>query len=287
MTWVVFAALTALCESAKDVLGKRGLSKGDEYLVAWAWRFFALPFLLPLLFFIDIPTLRPAFWWALLVSGGLNVATSVLYIKALKASDLSLTVPMVAFTPLFLLLTSPLILGEVPGAAGLFGVLLIVFGSYLLPAGRRGRGLLAPFRALFTERGPRLMLLVALVWSVTANVDKIGLRASSPLFWSIAVNTFIAGALLPLGLPRFRRSRRAAGGLGDLYALGLAGALTYICQMTAINLTLVPYVIAIKRTSTVLSVLWGGLLFRERGMRQRLLGAAIMLAGVLFITLCG
>jgi drug/metabolite transporter (DMT)-like permease len=53
--------------------------------------------------------------------------------------------------------------------------------------------------------------------------------------------------------------------------------------MTAISLTLVPHVIAIKRTSTLLSVVWGHFLFRESGFRKRLAGSAVMLAGVLLI----
>ncbi len=57
--------------------------------------------------------------------------------------------------------------------------------------------------------------------------------------------------------------------------------------MSAISIGLVPYVIAIKRTSIVLSVIWGGLFFGERGIRQRLLGAVVMLAGVVCITLWG
>ncbi|HKL48533.1 MAG TPA: EamA family transporter [Desulfuromonadales bacterium] len=286
MLWAVFAALTAVFESIKDVLGKRGVQRDDAVLVAWAWRLFALPFLLPALFFIDIPEIESPFWWALLVSGGLNVLTSVLYIQALKASDLSVTVPMVSFSPLFLLLTSPLILGEQPAPMGMTGVLLIVLGSYLLHIGRRSEGPLIPFKALLSERGPRLMLVVALIWSVTANVDKIGLQASSPIFWTIAVNLFIAVVLLPLGLPRLYR-RPKSGGIGVLFALGFTGALGYLCQMTAISIGLVPYVIAIKRTSIVLSVGWGGLFFGEKGIRERLTGAAVMLAGVLCITLWG
>jgi len=117
MLWVLLALLTALFESAKDILSKERLRQADEYLVAWAWRCFALPFLLPPLLLLPFPPLDRGFWGALLVSGSLNAVTAVLYMKALKASDLSLTVPMVAFSPLFLLLTSPLLLGEMPGPA--------------------------------------------------------------------------------------------------------------------------------------------------------------------------
>ncbi len=71
-------------------------------------------------------------------------------------------------------------------------------------------------------------------------------------------------------------------------AILLAGAVTAIAaaaQMTAITLTLVAYVIAVKRTSTLFSVLLGHSLFREEGIAERLLGAAVMLAGFVLVTL--
>ncbi|MEJ2698610.1 MAG: EamA family transporter [Desulfuromonadales bacterium] len=286
MIWVLFAFLTAFFESSKDVLGKRRLRDTDEYVVAWAWRFFALPFLLPILIFTGIPNLGPDFWWALLAGGSLNIVAAVLYMKAIKVSDLSLTVPMVAFTPLFLLLTSPLMVGEIPGPLGAVGIALIVAGSYLMKVRESTHGLLAPFRALLVEKGPRLMLSVALIWSVTANLDKIGLRNSSPLFWAAVINLFIALAMCPLALWRLRREGRLLPSrLRGLFAIGAAGGLGTLCQMTAISIAMVPLVIAIKRTSIVMSVLWGHFLFRETGLKERLLGVALMVLGALLIAL--
>ncbi|NJL34456.1 MAG: hypothetical protein HC893_12080 [Chloroflexaceae bacterium] len=67
--------------------------------------------------------------------------------------------------------------------------------------------------------------------------------------------------------------------------MGLLNAISLAAQMTALTLTLVAYVISVKRTSTVMSVLWGGLLFKEQHLRERLLGALVMLAGVVIISL--
>lgn len=286
MTWVLFAFLTAFFESAKDVFGKKGLARSDEYVVAWAWRFFAIPFLLPPLLLTGIPPLDRQFFLALAVSGSLNLITSVLYLRALRLSDLSVTVPMVTFTPLFLLLTSPLLLGESPNALGMTGVLLIVLGSYLLNIRQRSQGYLAPFKALLREPGPRLMLLVALTWSITANVDKIGLQHSSPMFYGFALNAFLAIGLFPLALRRMRGNRLALqANFGNLLAIGACGGLTIACQMYALSLAIVPYVIAIKRTSSIMSVLWGALVFREAGLRERLTGTVVMVAGVALIVL--
>ena len=286
MLWFIFAFLTALFEATKDVLSKKSLKDIDEYVVAWSLPCFALPFLLPILLFTAIPPLGERFWLALVTGGTLYAFTLVLYMKALKSSDLSITVPMLTFTPLFLLITSPLMVGEFPGIFGLIGIFLIVAGSYLLNINKKSQGYLAPFKALLKEKGPRLMLVVAFIWSITANIDKIGLQNSSPLFWVIAVDIYVALLMLPLCT--FRGNRKTAqirANWRALLTLGLFGGLTAVCQMTAISLTLVAYVISIKRTSAIGGVLFGYLIFKEKGIRARLVGAIVMVFGVLFITL--
>ena len=284
--WLPLALLTALFESGKDIFAKKGLNAGaDPLVVAWAWRLLAVPFLLPPIL-LSAPVMpQPGFWPALAVGGLLNVITAVLYMHALRASDISLCVPLITFTPLFLLVTSPLIVGENAGPWGAIGVALIVSGAYLLNINKNRTGLLAPLKALWHERGARLMLLVALIWSLTANIDKIGVNNSSPLLWAVSINAAIALGLLPLIV--VRRARSPIGPLPWrlLAAIGLCGGLTTLCQMLAISLTLVPYVIAVKRLSILLTVLAGALLLREPGLRQRLPAAALMLAGVVVLTL--
>ena len=286
MLWFIFAFLTALFEATKDVLSKKSLKDIDEYVVAWSLPCFALPFLLPILLFTEIPPLGERFWLALVTGGTLYAFTLVLYMKALKSSDLSITVPMLTFTPLFLLITSPLMVGEFPGIFGLIGIFLIVTGSYLLNINKKSQGYFAPFKALLKEKGPRLMLVVAFVWSITANIDKIGLQNSSPLFWVIAVDIYVALLMLPLCTFRGnRKTDQIRANWRALLTLGLFGGLTAVCQMTAISLTLVAYVISIKRTSAIGGVLFGYLIFKEKGIRARLMGATVMVLGVLFITL--
>jgi len=129
------------------------------------------------------------------------------------------------------------------------------------------------------------MLLVALIWSVSGTVDKIGVRNSSPLFWAAALHGAVALLLWPAVLKRRDRRRDPDEKLSRLLPIGAAGAAGALCQMTAINLTLVPYVIAIKRTSAVLSSLWGHLVLGEPGLRRRLPAVVLMVVGAILVTL--
>ena len=288
MIGFLFAFLAAFSDSVKTIFSKKSVKNINEYLVAWSLRFFATLFLVPLLLIIEIPELNNQFWTALLISGGLNAITTVLFIKALKYSDISIVSPIIAFTPLFLLITSPLIVGEFPKTFGFIGVLLIIIGSYFLKIKEMKKGYLMPFKALFKERGAQLVMIVAFLWSITSNFDKIGVQNSSPIFWVLSINLFISLVLLPTILIQPRKNlKQITDSSKTLVPMALFSVLALIFQMIAIKLILVVYVISIKRLSILMNILWGYLVFREKGIKERLTGAVIMIVGIFLIALFG
>ena len=285
MFWIITSILTAFFESLKGVYSKKSVKSIDEYAVSWALRFFALVFLLPYFFFAEVPELNDQFWTALSWGGSLNAITTVLSIKAVKNSDLSLVSPIAALSPLFLLVTSPIMIGEFPKFLGFVGVLFIIIGSYVLNIKEKKNGYLAPFKALYKEKGPRLMLIVAFIWSITSNLDKIGVQNSTAIFWIISINAFVAVIMLPVMLYRPKRFGNIAKNLNVLVPMSVFSVISLVFQMISISLTLVAYVISIKRTSAVMSVVLGKLFFREKNIRERLAGSILMIIGVILITL--
>lgn len=302
MIWFLYAILAAFFQSTTDAVCKKAVLRINEYFIAWVVRFLPLFFLIPYLFIKGIPQIKEHFYIALLVNGSLNVIANVLYIKAIKQSDLSITVPIISFTPLFLLFTSPLIMHEFPGLSGLTGVVLIVIGSYILnlkdrhtkrcqaPISFNGvpgtvLASLMPLMLLFKKGGPRLMLCVAFIWSITSNFDKLGVQNSSPLFWGISSYFFQSTVLFfILLLKKEKILLQMRKKFSIFLSIGLAAALGIFFHMLAIQLTLVVNVIAIKRTSALMSVFYGIFLFKEAGLKERVIGTIIMLLGVIFIT---
>ncbi|MEL6492793.1 MAG: DMT family transporter [Cyanobacteria bacterium J06621_3] len=290
--WLFFASLTAFFEACKDATGKQSLKTLDEYSVLFSFMSVGVVLMLPILLLNGgIPPIKPGFWLALLIGGGLNILAFTLYIRAIKIADLSLTVPLVTLTPLFLLVTSPIIVNEQPTSADAIGVILLVVGSYVLnlPASGEGRAssAFAPLLAMARNPGSRLMLCVAFIWSITSNFDKIGVVNSSPLLWAIALFAVIAAGMVP-----FVFLRRKSQGINKLLAqwkiLGVTGGFNAIAitfQMLALTTAPVAQVIAVKRMSALLSVLFGHFFFGEKGLQSRLAGAAIMVAGVVIMSL--
>jgi drug/metabolite transporter (DMT)-like permease len=283
--WLVLAFLTAVFTSGQDIISKRLSSRVSPYVSAWAVSFFSVPFLAFLFLWEKPVDLGPHFWHALFASTAILTASSFFFFRAIQLSDLSLTVPLLSFTPLFLLLTSPLMLREFPGPLGITGMVLIVTGCYLLFYHPQQENVLMPFRRLLNARGSRYMLFVALLYSIGANVDKIGMRNSSPLVWSLFLN-FCVGIIL--GVWMLFKVPQAVRNLRQhwlwLVSMGLCMALAMIFQMYALKLAIVPYVIAIKRTSIILTSFCGAWFFREEWDRQRLWAVLLMLLGVFVIS---
>ena len=304
--WLFFASLTAFFEACKDATGKQSLKTLDEYSVLFSFMAVGVVLMLPVLLISGIPDVKAGFWLAISIGGELNILAFTLYVRALKLADLSLTVPLVTLTPLFLLITSPVLVQEWPTGADAFGVLLLVVGSYVLnlpPSSQSRRNLWTPLSAMAQNQGSRLMLWVAFIWSITSNFDKIGVANSSPLFWAIALFTVIAAGMVPFvflrplrritqpgnsGSNRIAQNQGLSPLIGQWRLLGITGAFNAIAitfQMVALTLAPVAQVIAVKRMSALLSVLFGYFFFKEKELGERLAGAAIMVSGVVIMSL--
>lgn len=222
----------------------------------------------------------PNFWWVLVLDGGLNALAFYCYIRAFRYSEASLVAPLMLFTPAFLIVTSPLMLGQSIPFIGVVGVLCTVVGAFFLGQERGIWRRIFSVRFLLEDKGARYMLATAAIWSITSNLDKIGLDSAPLLLWSASINTMIAlysvVFLLALdGIPRLSGSWKAL-------VPGTTNALGYLLQMFALQTLYVPYVIAIKRLSALGTVIGSGVLFGER-TRDRLIGTIIMLLGTMLM----
>jgi len=123
--WALLALTSAFTLATSDAFTKKALVSHDEYIVAWLRLVFSLPLLIVSFLFIPVPELDSNFYAAFLLAVPLEILSIVLYIKALRLSPLSLTLPFLALTPVFLIFVSYLILGEKVSLWGGMGIFLI------------------------------------------------------------------------------------------------------------------------------------------------------------------
>ena len=287
MYWFPIALGTAFLAAASDALTKVYLRPLGTIKMAMGRVATPVVFLAPLLFFTKWPHLDNTFWCTLAVLLPLETTALLLYMEALKVSPLSLTVPFLAFTPAFMILTGTIILHEHLKASGIAGILLIVIGSYSLNIDQARFGPFAPLIAIFKEKGSLLMLAVALIYSITSVLGKVAIQHSDHLFF--AAFYFIAHGLfssLVLGL-LFKVNPLAVIKTcpkGVIY-VGFAQSGMVITHMWAISMAPAAYMIAVKRLSVLFGVLIGCLFFREKGLSSKLFGATLMVTGVFLIVL--
>ena len=284
MSWVIYALITAFSIATADAISKKALIRSNEYVIAWVRQGYALPFLTVAFFFVDIPPLDRTFWLTLLIVIPLDVTAIILYIKAISISPLSLTIPFIALSPVFVIITAFVILGELPDISGLIGILLIVTGAYLLNVRATRHGVLGPIMAIKREKGSVLMIIVALIFSFTSTLGKVAVMHSSPLFFG-AFYPFILTFIFTI-ITGFKGQLSGIISRPLIFlGIGFCMAVMMLSHYLAISLTDVAYMISVKRCSLLFSVIYGWVLFREISISERLIGSVLMIAGVVAITL--
>ena len=215
----------------------------------------------------------------------LLASANLLFFLALKLSPLSVCVPLLAFTSVLLIPTGLVVLGELPPPVKL-GVILIVFGSFIMHRKQAPGGWLAPFKALATERGSRYMLPVALILAVTSPLDKKLVLMSDIYTQSLLYGL---GMCLVFCALTFVRSERFMPSIrGNILWIGLAGSLdagSLLLQFASYRYIDVVISVSIKRAGIVLSVFLGWLFFKDRGILDRAIAASVMFVGVLILYL--
>jgi drug/metabolite transporter (DMT)-like permease len=290
-TWLALGLGAALGDSGADVVTKRYFVHLSPYGMALARLLAGVPFLVLVGLALRLPPLTHPFWLIVAALLPLEIIAMLLYMQALRICHLSLCIPFLAFTPVFLIFTGWLILGERLNFWGVAGTLMIALGSYILGLGAGEKvkfGFLAPIRALAREPGARLMLLVAAVYSCSAALYKSAILHSGPAFFGVTYPLLYTGLMVagyPLNRVRLRPTLQAH--LGWWLVMGFFFALSNLSLAGGMELAPAAYLIAVKRLSLLLSVLLGGLWLKERPFLPRVVGAALMCAGVGFIALKG
>lgn len=289
MSWITLSLLCALSLASADAATKawlQGLSAVELLVVR-----FCIPGLLmtPLLAGMPpITELPAAFWLWIAILVPLELAAMLLYMAAIRDYPLSLTVPYLAFSPVFVIGIAWGLLGEQVSTKGALGILLVVVGAWLLNSthARRGqwRTWLAPLSAILRERGSRMMLGVAAIYGMTATLGKGAMQyVPAASFGALYFGLLGIAVLAVVVLPRPRILLKLADRAWGVIAVGAFMSAMVFTHFLAVKQVEVAYMVSVKRTSLLFGILYGALLFREGNLAARLPAGIIMLSGVALI----
>ncbi len=287
MLWFFLALAAAFFDALYFVLIKRFLQKMDFYTLGAGVSLFSFLLTITISMLKGLPQLGGDFLPFLILTGAMETVAMILYFRALESGDISLSMPMLSFTPLFLIFTSYAILGELPGRFGGAGIFLIVIGSYFLGVNEiknDGGDPLLPFKELLRKPGPRNMLIVAVFWGFETNFVKIVVQNSDPVFAAAGFSLVIGAAFTALSAVKGEPILTGlSANKGSFIAAGVVVSLSAIAINQAFTMQIVPYVISIKRLTILFSVFFGWLVFGETNITSRMTGALIMTLGSIII----
>ena len=287
--WVILSLTSAFCLATSDALTKRVITSENEYAIAWYRVVFALPVLfLAVALSGPLPKIDRPFLAAFFTALPLEILAILLYYRAIRVSPLSLTLPFLSATPIFLIAISFFLTGQGVSILGGAGIALIGLGGYTLNLSALRSGILEPIRAIGRERGSLYMLIIAGIYAVTSALGKSGVAHSSAAFFGATYFLALGLCLLPIMVRRSGKGQ-LLGMLRKSFRVAIIpsffDAAATISHFYAISMANVAYMIAVKRTSLLLGVFYGFVLFGERHVRERLFGALLMFSGFALVAL--
>lgn len=281
LTWTVASAvlLGALLHASWNALVKSSTDKEmDTALIHLIGSLMAIP----LVCWVGWPA-RSA-WPYLAASITIHIGYYTALTGAYRHGDLGLTYPLMrGVAPLLVALSASVTLGEQLTLLGWLGVLGISMGVLVL--GLSQHAFEAPKAVAFA-------LTNAVIIAIYTVVDGQGVRAAgttlgataqyvATLFmfdgWPFALLIF---ARRGAALPRYARQRWPLASVGALASLG-----SYGIALWAMTRAPVAMVAALREVSVLFAVLIGALVLHERLTLRRLVGASVIITGVMALRL--
>ncbi|MGB8194966.1 MAG: EamA family transporter [Chitinophagaceae bacterium] len=229
----------------------------------------------------------PAEFWFYSILGGIagGLGNGFL-VRALQGGDLSVLGPINSYKSVVGVVFGIFLLGEIPGIWGLAGIALIIYGSYFVLDTTEDR-----FSwALLKRKEIQFRLYAMVLTAIEAVFVKKVILASSVLIsfiswcWFGALFALVFLLINRIGFKGLQTKATVNIYLKYLYVVICIG----IMQITtnyAFQHMPVGYALSLFQLSTIVSVLLGHKIFREKDIQKKLIGSVIMIAGSVVIIL--
>ena len=287
--WVAYSLFFAFWTSIGILILKRLTPNFKPASLTLIGNLFTIPCMLILILVLfQIPQTTIEFYKLILISAVFDSIAAITYFKALTISPISLISPISSFNPIFTLIFASIFLNENPTPIKLLGIVVIVLGSYLLNLSSIKKGLLKPLTDLFSNRGVQLFLVANLIWGLTPIFQKQAIFETTPqvpLFAALIGGVIVSILIFPLAFKEKVYRVPIKKYSKWFLILGPMTALATLAAFTAFTLTNVAYVTAIFKLSTLFTVILGAVFLHEKRIKERFLGAAVMVAGTILIAI--
>ena len=216
----------------------------------------------------------------------IGLLSALLFLKAIKQSDLSLTIPLLSLSPMFSSLFSFFFLNEQLSYIQYLGVFSIILGTLILYSKKLTLNeFLKSFTIILKNNSAKLMIIVSIIWSLTPVLDKLCLKNSSINIHGLIQSLGMVVLLIFLVKKNSKAKIWVTKKNWQIVFLTVSiGTAATILQFYAILSNYVPIMESIKRSIGQLSsVFLGKFFFNEKVTSPKILGVIILSIGVYFI----
>ena len=207
-----------------------------------------------------------------LCMGILGALGNYFIIKALSVGELSSLAPINSYKPVVALIIAYFFLKETPSLFAISGILLIIAGTYLIN------------KSISSNKPAIFYRVLALIFSGTEAVfiKKIILLTNIPtsfILWAVS------GLIFSLVFVFTSRHDKRLPDIKYLLLLILSVAIMQYSTNFVFSKINVSYALALFQLSTLMSVFLGVNIFKEEGLKKKLIASFIMIIGAVTIIL--
>ena len=240
------------------------------------------------LFFSNLLVSDPNYFLYLIIISVLSLLAIFCFLKAIKIGEISMSIPLLSYSPLLSLLFSNYFLGENLEVQQYFGVVTIFFGSFILYSkSLKVQDLLLSPVTLMKNKGAQLIICVTIIWSIIPVLDKKSLTYTDIYLHGFLQSLLIVFLLLifiktPITKKIIKLKKKKEIFLFLL--LIIFSFLTTLLQFLALKINLVPILEVFKRAIGILLALYFGyFFFNEKINKQKIISIIVITLGLLFV----
>lgn len=291
MFWLVPALVGAFFKSSSSFFRKKASKNLSGSVFLWFSSFLSTIVIFPFVAgsLSDVSGLFTKDLFVLLGVVLPLMAATIMNVKALSKDELSFVAPLNGFVPVFTLLSAWIILGEIPPYAGTLGILLIFAGTYVMALRPQKVNWYDPIVFLLKHPAALLSFGVALGYAVNTTFIKmasdIGYSPVAILFASQVLSTLLASYIFIFRSQRSQIIKAVQTDYKPLLGAIVSSLIANYLHMVATSLTFASYAIAARRFDSIFSVLLGWKFLNETNIRNKLIGATVIVAGCIFLAL--
>ena len=280
--WLVYAAGSAFFAGVTSILAKCGIRRTDSNLATAVRTIVVLVFAWGMVFITgsqgQVTQISGRSLLFLILSGLATGASWLCYFKALQIGDVNKVVPVDKSSSVLTILLALILLHEKVSFCKGIGIIGIGIGTYLMiqrksgqPAERKGGGAWFVYAALS-----------ALFASLTSILGKVGIKnVESNLGTAIRTIVVLAMAWAMVFVTGEQKDLGKIDRKSAFFLLlsGITTGLSWLCYYRALQDGLASVVVPIDKLSILVTIVFSGLVLKEKLSRKAGMGLVLILAG--------